>query len=101
MPRANTARGRYNRLSAVISLDDTTLVRALGGLVCYMQSTLFRLDSAQVSVHRVRNARDMSFMSVDLASLRALHIFKEERHPGATKGKNNHTKEGMCPSARV
>ena len=90
-PTKSTA---YNSLSTLLDLEDATLVRALGGLLSYLQATLFRLDSSKVAVHRVKNAKDMSFMKIDMPSLRSLHVFSEQRHPNIA-GKSRNSKEGF------
>jgi len=69
----------YSRLSTLIDLEDSTQVRALGGLMSYLQATLFRLDSSQIAVLRVRNAKDLAFLKVSWSA--ALNYLSEAAFP--------------------
>ena len=85
----------YHALSAVIDFDSKLQVQAVGSLVSFLQSTLYRLEEGgTVTVNTILHAKTSMYMKIDDNSLRALHIFATEHHPLMSKG-HGHTKEGF------
>jgi hypothetical protein len=95
MAPSSTPPSAYHALASVIDFESNTLVRSLGSLVGYLQSTLFRLeDGGSVTVNSIRHAQSSRYMRIDAATLRSLHIFSTEHHPLMSKGQGN-SKEGF------
>lgn len=85
----------YHSLASIIDFDSTVQVRALGSLLSFLQSTIFRLEEGEtVTVNSVNQAKTAMFMRINASTLRALHIFSTEHHPLMAKG-YGHTKEGF------
>jgi hypothetical protein len=85
----------YNSLAALIDFESSTLIRALGSLVTYLQDTTFRMeDGRTVTVNSITYAKSTSFMRIDTTTLHSLHIFSTEHHPLIAKGTGN-AKEGF------
>jgi hypothetical protein len=85
----------YHSLASIIDFDSSVQVRALGALISFLQSTIFRLEDGEtVTVNTVNQAKTAMFMRINSAALRALHIFATEHHPLMAKG-YGHTKEGF------
>ena len=85
----------YHSLASVIDFDSTVQVRALGALLSFLQSTIFRLEEGDtVTVNSINQAKTAMFMRINASALRALHIFATEHHPLMAKG-YGHTKEGF------
>jgi DNA mismatch repair ATPase MutS len=92
MARNNVA---YNSLAALIDFESTTLTRALGSLVTYLQDTTFRMEEGSfVTINSISYAKSANFMRIDATTLRSLHIFSTEHHPLIAKGSGN-SKEGF------
>jgi len=71
-------------------------VKALGGLLSYLQETIFRLSpTGAISVSSLKTVQSDSYMCIDLATLRSLHIFNEERHPMLLSKGSGKSKEGF------
>ena len=91
-------------LSLKLRLDDSSfdnmyllqvLVRALGGLLSFLQSTVFQLEDGQlVTINSLRQAKADRYMIIDHVTLNNLHIFATEHHPLLAKGPGN-SKEGF------
>lgn len=85
---------RYNSLASVVNFDSTSLVKALGALLNYLQSTIFRLEEGStVTIHSIRYCECSKYMRIDPTTLKALHIFATEHHPLIAKGQGKE-KEG-------
>jgi len=85
----------YHSLASVIDFDSSVQVRALGALLSFLQSTIFRLEEGEtVTVNSINQAKTAMFMRINASTLRALHIFSTEHHPLMAKG-YGHTKEGF------
>jgi hypothetical protein len=85
----------YHSLASIVDFDSSVQVRALGALISFLQSTIFRLEDGEtVTVNTINQAKTALFMRINSAALRALHIFATEHHPLMAKG-YGHTKEGF------
>jgi hypothetical protein len=85
----------YHSLASVIDFESTVQVRALGALLSFLQSTIFRLEDGEtVTVNSINQAQTAMFMRISASTLRALHIFATEHHPLMVKGQG-HSKEGF------
>jgi MutS domain III len=85
----------YHSLASVVDFDSSVQVRALGTLISFLQSTIFRLEEGEtVTVNTINQAKTTMFMRINSVTLRALHIFATEHHPLMAKG-YGHTKEGF------
>ncbi len=86
---------RYNSLASVVDFESTTLVRALGALLTYLQNTTFRLEEGStITIHAIKYCESSKYMRIDPATLKALHIFAAEHHPLIAKG-HGKEKEGF------
>lgn len=85
----------YHAIASVVDFDSPVLVRALGSLLSFLQSTLFRLEEGNtVTVNSVTQAKSSMYMRISSITLSALHIFSTEHHPLLAKG-HGHSKEGF------
>ena len=85
----------YHSLAAVVDFDSKVQVQALGALLSFLQTTVFRLeDSGIVTVNRIAQAKSSLYMNINAATFSALHIFSIEHHPLIAKGPGN-AKEGF------
>ena len=85
----------YHSIASVVDFDSPVLVRALGSLLSFLQSTLFRLEEGNtVTVNSVTQANSSMFMRISSNTLSALHIFSTEHHPLLANG-HGHSKEGF------
>ena len=85
----------FHSLTTIVDFDTPTEVRALGGLLSYLQSTVFRLEQDQlVSVVSISPSSTAKHLRVTPAALKSLHVFSDERHPLITRG-NGGSKEGF------
>ena len=85
----------YHSLASVVDFDSSVQVRALGSLISFLNSTLFRLEEdGTVTINAIHQAKTCMFMRINTAAMRALHIFATEHHPLMAKG-HGHTKEGF------
>jgi DNA mismatch repair protein MSH5 len=85
----------YHAIASVVDFDSSVLVRALGSLMSFLQSTLFRLEEGNtVTVNSIVQANSSMFMRISSSTLSALHIFATEHHPLLAKGQG-HSKEGF------
>ncbi len=85
---------RYNSLASIVNFDSTSLVKALGGLLSYLQNTIFRLEEGStITIHAIKYCESSKYMRIDPATLKALHIFATEHHPLIAKG-HGKDKEG-------
>jgi len=88
----------YHALASIIDFESTVLIRALGSLLSFLQSTIFRLEEgATVTVNTIQLAHSSSFVRIDSATLHSLHIFSTEHHPllAGNKGNRGNAKEGF------
>ena len=85
----------YHSLAALIDFDSKVQVQALGSLLSFLQSTVFRLEEAgTITVNRIVYAKSSKYMYIPATTFEALHIFAIEHHPlNAAKGQGN-SKEG-------
>ena len=85
----------YHSIASVVDFDSTILIRAIGALLSFLQSTIFRLEEGStVTVASIVQAKSSMFMRISASTLRALHIFATEHHPLMVKGQG-HSKEGF------
>ena len=86
----------FNMLSGVINFTSSTLTKALGGLLSYLLETVFRLDpSGNIEVRSLKVIQSDLYMSIDLATMKSLHIFSEEKHPMLRAKGKGESKEGF------
>jgi len=85
----------YHSLATVIDFDSQVVIKAVGSLLSFLQSTIFRLEEGNtVTVSSIVQGRSSMFMRINTETLQALHIFSTEHHPLLAKG-HGHTKEGF------
>ena len=90
----------YHALASVINFDLPALVRAIGSLLTFLQTTVFRLENGlTVTVNDVRRCNGSnSYLRLDDATLRALRIFATDFHvlKESNRGKSySKSKEGF------
>jgi DNA mismatch repair ATPase MutS len=84
----------YHSVASIIDFDSSVLVRAVGALLNYLQSSIFRMEEGStITINNIRYLPSKSFMRIDQTTMSALHIFHTEHHPIMAKGQS-HTKEG-------
>jgi len=84
----------YHALASVVDFDSTAQVQAMGSLLSFLQSTMFRMeDGGRVTVNDIVQARASMYMNLSSATLSTLHVFATEHHPLVAKGAGN-AKEG-------
>ena len=85
----------FHALAAVIDFESIAQVQAVGALLFFLQSTMFRFQEGSMSVQDVVRAQSFMHMAISPDTFAALHIFATERHPlYASKG-SGHSKEGF------
>lgn len=85
---------RYNSLASIVDFDSSSLVRALGSLLTFLQNTTFRLEEGStITIHAIKYCDCSKYMKIDPTTLKALHIFATEHHPLIAKG-HGKEKEG-------
>ena len=85
----------YHALASVVDFSSNIQVKALGSLVSFLQSTIYRLEEGgTVTINSIQQAKSSMFMRINVGALRALHIFATEHHPILSKGQG-HSKEGF------
>eukprot|EP00934_Nitzschia_sp_Nitz4_P002886 Nitzschia sp. Nitz4//scaffold38_size140716//70331//73000//NITZ4_003145-RA/size140716-processed-gene-0.33-mRNA-1//1//CDS//3329550072//2876//frame0 len=85
----------YHALASIVDFDSDVQVRALGALLHFLQTTVFKLDqNGVVSVNHVLHAKSSAYMRISAATMSSLHIFATEHHPLIAKGPGN-SKEGF------
>lgn len=95
IPSGHFESSSYHSIASVVDFDSFVLVRALGSLLSFLQSTLFRLEEGNtVTVNSINQANSSMFMRISSSTLSALHIFSTEHHPLLAKGQG-HSKEGF------
>lgn len=78
---------RYNSLASVVDFDSSILLRALGALLSFLQSTIFRMEEGStVTIYSIKYCECSRYMKIDPTTLKALHIFATEHHPLIAKG---------------
>jgi len=83
----------YHMLGSVIDLDSQLQVKAVGALLSFLQSTIFKLDG-QITVNKIRHAKSSKYMHLSGNTISSLSIFSTDHHPLlASKGRGN-SKEG-------
>eukprot|EP00548_Thalassiothrix_antarctica_P010298 CAMPEP_0194160374 /NCGR_PEP_ID=MMETSP0152-20130528/78354_1 /TAXON_ID=1049557 /ORGANISM="Thalassiothrix antarctica, Strain L6-D1" /LENGTH=863 /DNA_ID=CAMNT_0038870053 /DNA_START=334 /DNA_END=2926 /DNA_ORIENTATION=+ len=95
IPLGHFEAASYHSIASVVDFDSNILLRALGSLLYFLQSTLFRLEEGNtVTVNSIVQANSSMFMRISSNALRSLHIFMTEHHPLMAKGQG-HSKEGF------
>lgn len=95
VPHGHFESSTYHSIASVVDFDSSLLVKALGSLLSFLQSTLFRLEEGNtVTVNSITQANSTMFMRISSSTLSALHIFSTEHHPLLAKGQG-HSKEGF------
>ena len=86
----------FHALATVIDFESTAQVQAVGALLFFLQSSMFRFqEDGYMLVDDVVRAQVSLHMTVSADAFAALHIFATERHPlYAAKG-GGHSKEGF------
>ena len=85
----------FHALATVIDFESIAQVQAVGALLFFLQSTMFRFQEGSMSVQDIVRAHSFMHMNVSSDTFTALHIFATERHPlYASKG-SGHSKEGF------
>ena len=94
-PYVTMAPSRYHSLASLIDFESKTLVRAVGALITYLQSTIFRLEEGStVTINYIRQANSSHFMRISNQTLKSLHIFSTEYHPLLANSRGQ-SKEGF------
>ena len=84
----------YHSLAAILDFDSKVQIQALGGLLSFLQTTVFRLeDGGSVTINNIVHAHSNRYMKLTSTTFSALHIFATEHHPLVAKGPGN-AKEG-------
>lgn len=86
----------YHALAAVVDFDSTAQVQAIGSLLSFLSTTVFRIEGdGRMIINDLKPLQSQFYMHVPASTLAALHIFQSEQHPlAAAKGASN-TKEGF------
>jgi DNA mismatch repair ATPase MutS len=86
----------YHALASVIDFQSNLQIQAVGSLLSFLNSTVFRLeDGGYIVVNDCVRAQVSQYMSISSSTLSALHVFATEHHPlVAAKGAGN-AKEGF------
>jgi MutS domain III len=86
----------YHALASVIDFQSNLQIQAVGSLLSFLNSTVFRLeDGGYIVVNDCVRAQVSQYMSISPWTLSALHVFATEHHPlVAAKGAGN-AKEGF------
>jgi len=85
----------YHSIAGVVDFDSKVQIQALGALISFLRSSIFRLeDDGMVTVRRIIQAKSSNVMNINAATFAALHIFSTEHHPLIAKGPGN-AKEGF------
>jgi DNA mismatch repair ATPase MutS len=86
---------RYHSLASMIDFDSHVLLRALGSLLSFLQSSIFRMEEGgTITINHIKHACSSQYMRIDRATLTSLHIFATEHHPLIAKGQGK-DKEGF------
>ena len=86
---------RYHSLASIIDFESQGLLRALGSLLSFLQSSIFRLEEGStITVNNITHAYSSQYMRIDTVTLTSLHIFATEHHPLIAKGQGKE-KEGF------
>jgi DNA mismatch repair protein MSH5 len=95
IPAGHFQPSSYHSLASVVDFESTVVIRTLGALVSFLQSTLFRMEQGNtVTVNSIQQANSCQYMRISSNTLQALHIFSTEHHPLLAKGQG-HSKEGF------
>jgi DNA mismatch repair ATPase MutS len=86
----------YHALASIIDFDSNVQVQALGSLLSFLHTTVFRLEQGGfITVNDLVPAKASLYMTISPTTLSTLHIFNTEHHPlAAAKGASN-SKEGF------
>ena len=84
----------FHALATVIDFESIAQVQAVGALLFFLQSTMFRFQEGRMVVNDVVRAQSFMHMSVSVDTFAALHIFATERHPLVASKGSGHSKEG-------
>ncbi|XP_071511736.1 mutS protein homolog 5-like, partial [Diadema antillarum] len=99
IPDHFTEAERTIHLSALLSFDATCMIRALGGLLKYLDTRRIgvELEHADVNVPilTVKTFSLSDLVSVDMDTYSSLQIFQKESHPSAYKSGGSGAKEGL------
>ena len=72
----------YHSLASLINFDSSTLLRAVGSLLSFLGSTIYRLEEGgTITINAIQQAHSTSYMKIDHSTLKSLHIFSTEYHP--------------------
>jgi len=85
----------FHALATLIDFESVALVQAVGALLFFLQSSMFRFQEATMQVSDIVQNKSSMYMTVSADAFAALHIFATELHPlYAAKG-SGHSKEGF------
>lgn len=85
----------YHAIAAMVDFESVAQVQAVGSLLSFLQSTIFRLEEGgRMTVNDIVQARASMYMNISSSTLSDLHIFSTEHHPLVAKGAGN-SKEGV------
>lgn len=85
----------FHALATLIDFECVAQVQAVGALLFFLQSSMYRFQEATMQVADIVQNQSSMHMTVSADAFAALHIFATERHPlYAAKG-SGHSKEGF------
>ena len=84
----------YQRFASLINLEDKNIVSALSALLVHLQSTTFVTEQGRLILSSIKQLQLDNILRIDAASLAALQIFSEDKHPSIVKGFGK-SKEGF------
>jgi hypothetical protein len=86
----------YHALASLLDFDSDIQIKAVGSLISFLQSTVFRLeDCGRIVVNDIAPARASLYMNLSATTISALHIFATEHHPLRTAKGTTNCKEGF------
>lgn len=86
----------YHALATVVDFDSKIEIQALGSLLSFLQSTVFRLnDSEFMSVNDIVRGKSSKHMRISFDTLSSLHVFATEHHPMTAAKGHGQSKEGF------
>jgi hypothetical protein len=86
----------YHALASIVNFDSNVQVQALGSLLSFLETTIFRLqEGGYITVNDVVHTKASLHMAVSSDTLAALNIFATEHHPLAVAKGYGNAKEGV------
>jgi hypothetical protein len=81
-----SSQDQYIALSSLVDLDRKNGLAAAGALLSHLQANVLNLENGMMYLLDLRNLCLSSYMKVDISTMKALQIFREELHPNLIKG---------------